>query len=58
MLMLRVMQLKSHWDWSMSNLVALLRTNLFTHRDLWAWLDNPIAVPADSPGPEQVALAL
>jgi len=36
MLMLRLMQLKSRWGWSMSNPVALLRMNLFTHQDLWA----------------------
>ena len=40
MLMLRLLQLKPRWGWSMSNLVALLRMNLFTHRELWAWLDN------------------
>jgi hypothetical protein len=57
MLLLRFMQLKSQWGWSMSNLVALLRMNLFTHRDLWAWLDNPFAEPPDTPGPEQVAMA-
>ena len=57
MLMLRLMQLKSRWGWSMSNLVALLRMNLFTHRELWAWLDNPFAVPPDPPGPEQVIMA-
>jgi hypothetical protein len=57
MLMLRLMQLKSRWGWSMSNLVALLRMNLFTHWDLWAWLNNPFAVPPDPPGPEQVVMA-
>jgi hypothetical protein len=30
MLMLRFMQLKSQWGWWLSNLVALLRMNLFT----------------------------
>ena len=60
MLMLCLMQLKSRLGWSMSNLVALLRMNLFTHRELWAWLDNPFAVPPDPPdppGPEQVIMA-
>jgi IS4 transposase len=56
MLMLRFMQLKAQWGWSLSNLVALLRMNLFTHRDLWAWLDKPFAVPPDPGGPVQVAL--
>jgi len=57
MLMLRFMQLKAKWGWSLSNLVALLRMNLFTHRELAAWLDHPVAVPPDPPGPEQVAMA-
>jgi hypothetical protein len=25
--------------------IALLRMNLFTHRELWAWLDQPITGP-------------
>ena len=41
MLILRFLQLRSKFGWSLSNLVALLRMNLFTHRDLWAWLDQP-----------------
>lgn len=34
--LLRYLQLKSRWAWSLSNLVALLRMNLFTYRDLWS----------------------
>lgn len=34
MLILRYLQLKSKFSWSLSNLVALLRMNLFTYRDL------------------------
>ena len=56
MLMLRFMQLKSQWGWSLSNLVALLRMNLFTHRDLWAWLNNPLGVPPDPGMPHQLAM--
>jgi hypothetical protein len=41
----------------MSNLVALLRMNLFTNGHLWAWFGKPFAVPPDPPGPEQVAMA-
>ena len=51
MLILRFLQLRSHFNWSLSNLVALLRMNLFTHRDLWAWLDQPfdvLPIPYDS----------
>jgi len=44
MLILRFLQLRSKFNWSLSNLVALLRLNLFTHRDLWAWLDKPFDV--------------
>src|SRR4030042_708820 len=44
MLILRFLQLRSKFNWSLSNLVALLRLNLFTRRDLWAWLDKPFDV--------------
>lgn len=58
MLLLRFLQLKSSWPWSLSNLAAMLRFNLLTYRDLWAWLDNPYAVPVREPGAEQLALAI
>jgi Domain of unknown function (DUF4372)/Transposase DDE domain len=45
MLLLKYLQLRSRFGWSLSNLVALLRMNLFTHRDLWAWLDQPFDGP-------------
>jgi len=35
-LILRYLQLRSRFNWSLSNLVAFLRMNLFTHQDLWA----------------------
>jgi hypothetical protein len=57
MLMLRFMQLKSQWGWSLSNLVALLRMNLFTHRDLWPWLNDPLGVPPDPAAPNQIGMA-
>lgn len=41
MLLLKFLQLKSTWPWSLSNLAALLRFNLLTYRDLWAWLNAP-----------------
>ena len=46
MLILRYLQLKSKFAWSLSNLVALFRMNLFTYRDLWAWLDKPFGIPS------------
>ena len=57
-LVLRFLQLKSKFGWSLSNLVALLRMNLFTHRDLWAWLDQPYEVlPVEYEG-EQLKMDL
>jgi hypothetical protein len=57
MLLLRYLKLISRFGWSLSNLVALLRMNLFTHRDLMAWLDQPFAVPPDPQDHPQTALA-
>jgi hypothetical protein len=45
-------------DWSLANLVALLRMNLFTHRDLVAWLNQPFATPPDPQESPQRNLAL
>jgi hypothetical protein len=58
MLILRFLQLRSQFNWSLSNLVALLRMNLFTHRDLWAWINKPFDVLPASYEPEQLRLAL
>lgn len=56
MLILRYLQLKSQFNWSLSNLIAMLRFNLFSYRDLWSWLNAPFASP-DPPAPVQLALA-
>jgi hypothetical protein len=56
-LLLKFLKFRSSMNWSLSNLVAMLRYNLFTYRDLWLWLDNPFEVPAIVPGEEQLALA-
>ena len=45
MLLVRYLQRSSRFGWSLANLVALLRMNLFTHRDLMAWLDQPFTTP-------------
>lgn len=59
MLLLKYMQLRSQFAWSLSNLIALLRMNLFTHRDLWAWLDEPFEGPPEpEAGVEQAVLNL
>jgi hypothetical protein len=44
--------------WSLSNLASMLRLNLFTYRDLNAWLDNPFDTPPLSPDPQQLTLGL
>jgi Transposase DDE domain/Domain of unknown function (DUF4372) len=58
LLILKYLQLKARFGWSLSNLVALLRMNLFVYRDLWTWLNDPFDRPPDWPEPEQVPLAL
>ena len=45
MLVLKYLQLKSKFSWSLSTLAALLRQQLFFYRDLWAWLDDPFQAP-------------
>ena len=57
MLLLRYLQLRARFAWSLSNLLALLRMNLFTHRDLWAWLEQPYTAPPPLDAPQQEALA-
>ena len=45
MLILKYLQIKSTFGWSLSNLAALLRQQLFIFRDLWAWLNAPLEGP-------------
>jgi hypothetical protein len=56
-LLLKYLQFRSKLGWALSNLVALLRWNLFTYRELWKWLDDPFATPPLGAQPEQLALA-
>jgi hypothetical protein len=56
MLLLKYLQLKSSWNWSLSNLAALFRLNLLTYRNLWHWLDDPYETPVEEPGPRQQLL--
>jgi hypothetical protein len=46
-LLLKYLQLRSSFPWSLSNLVALLRQQLFVHRDLWAWIQTPFEPPPE-----------
>jgi hypothetical protein len=45
MLILKYLQMRSSFGWSLSNLAALLRQQLFIFRDLWAWLNHPLEGP-------------
>ena len=56
MVLLKFLQLKSTWSWSLSNLAALLRFNLLTYRDLWTWLNAPFTHPAITPASLQTRL--
>jgi Transposase DDE domain/Domain of unknown function (DUF4372) len=44
-LILKYLKMKSSFGWSLSNLAALLRQQLFIFRDLWAWLNTPLEGP-------------
>jgi IS4 transposase len=58
MLLIKFLQFKSKFAWSLSNLVAFLRWNLFTYRDLWDWIDNPFDILPVVPKPVQIPLPL
>jgi len=45
MLLVKYLQLRSTFGWSLSNLIALLRQQLFVYRDLFTWLNNPFQAP-------------
>jgi len=47
MLLVRYLQLRSTWQWSLSNLFALLRLQLFVYRDLWIWVNQPFCPPVE-----------
>jgi hypothetical protein len=44
-LILKYLQLQSKFSWSLSNLIALLRHQLFVYRDLFTWLNAPFEGP-------------
>jgi hypothetical protein len=53
LVLLKYLQLKATFGWSLSNLVALLRMNLFAYRDLWPWLNEPFTGPPQATEPVQ-----
>ena len=58
MLLLKYLQLRARYGWSLSNLVALLRQQLFVYRDLQTWLDTPFEAPPALAGLHDGQLAL
>jgi hypothetical protein len=57
-LLLKYLQFKSKCSWALSHLVALLRWNLFTYRDLWQWLERPFDTPPQPPPSLQLGFVL
>lgn len=55
-LILKYLKFRSSFVWSISNLVAMLRYNLFTYRDLWTWIDQPFEPPPITMMQEQLSL--
>lgn len=58
MLVLKYLQLKSTFGWSLSNLAALLRHQLFVYRDLFPWLNKPFEAPPALEGIHDAQLVL
>jgi hypothetical protein len=48
-LLIRYLQFRSKSDLALCRLVALLRLNLFSYRNLWDWLNNPFETPPIEP---------
>jgi hypothetical protein len=51
-LLIRYLQFRSKCNLALCRLVALLRLNLFSYRNLWDWLNNPFETPPEEPGPQ------
>ena len=56
--LMKLLQFRSRLKWALSNLVALLRWNLFAYRDLWAWIDDPYSHPPNQENSAQLSLFL
>lgn len=51
-LLIRYLQFRSKCNLALCRLVALLRLNLFSYRNLWDWLNNPFETPPQEPDPQ------
>jgi len=58
MLLLKYLHLKSTFNWSFSNLVALVREQLFVYRNLDWWLKDPYQPPPAPPAVDDAQLGL
>jgi IS4 transposase len=56
LLILKYLKARSKAKWSLSNLVALLRYNLLTYRDLWEWINRPYLSPPEEAESHQLSL--
>ena len=57
-LLIKYLQFKSTFRWSLSNLIAFLRWNLFTYRNLWEWINTPFDILPLEPHSVQLPLPL
>lgn len=57
-LLLKYPQFRSKCHLPLCRLVALLRLNLFSYRDLWDWLDDPFKTPPALPDYHQLELPI
>ncbi len=48
-LLLKYLQFRSKCNLALCRVVALLRLNLFSYRNLWDWLDDPFETPPELP---------
>jgi Na+/H+ antiporter NhaA len=55
-MLVKHLQLRATYNWSLSNLVALLRHQLFVYRDLTEWLNDPFRPPPALEGVHDVQL--
>jgi hypothetical protein len=51
-LLLKYLQFRSKCNLPLCRLIALLRLNLFSYRNLWDWLDDPFETPPELPDPQ------
>jgi hypothetical protein len=51
-LLLKYLQFRSQYNLPLCRLVALLRLNLFSYRNLWDWLNDPFETPPQLPDPQ------